>query len=280
MTAIGAIIDVLSVVSNITYQELLLINQLNNFFNFDHNVFLLDSSVDANRFIRIREDKNFTPQSLFIFQSADNFTNLESLKEIKAKNIFLILAPKCVSFQRNVNLLGQVKTIQRLNIQMKIGVFFSHTDSKEDKQELLQWCWNNRIINIFVATYSSSRMLNVFTYNPFGTSEIINVTGSQTFDTFFLSQRSNFQEHQFVMGEGQIEKRTVKLWQALLHVMNATVRIDNDTNQFWEHPSNSTIDFMSGLFLNNPAKRRKFNLYPMMFNSMVRIYFFSLYYLC
>lgn len=274
MTTICAIIDLLSIVSNTTTQELLLINQLNSFFNFDHNVFLLDSSIEVNRFIRTSDAIEFTPQSLFIFQSADNFTELKSFKEKTSKNTFLIIASKTVSFPRNLNLFSQVKQIQKLQLQMKIGVFFSHNTSRADIQEVFKWSWKNRIINIFVATYGSTpeRLLNVFTLNPFGTFEILNVTSSTTFDKFFLSQQSNFQQYPLRIGRGPIEKRSVKLWDAVIRVMNASLIITNDTDLILSIRLNSTIDYLPGLFVNNPlsAISRKYNLYPMNVNSMVR----------
>lgn len=47
------IFNILSIV-NSQHREVVLISELNSFFNFDHNVFLLDSSAEINRFINTK----------------------------------------------------------------------------------------------------------------------------------------------------------------------------------------------------------------------------------
>lgn len=85
------------------YQELKLISDLNNYFNFDHNIFLLDSSADKIRFITSTPQ---TPQSLYDFNN-DNFTsNLELLTEIKSKNtLTIIVVPGISGLDKNFWLL-------------------------------------------------------------------------------------------------------------------------------------------------------------------------------
>ncbi len=54
-------------------QELILINQLNQFFDFDHNIFLVDSTLDPHRYVNIlslttvSEHGKYTPQSVYIY---------------------------------------------------------------------------------------------------------------------------------------------------------------------------------------------------------------------
>lgn len=186
------------------YHEQKLISELNNFFNFDHNIYLFDSSAHIDRFINTRGSGNFTPQSLYVFKSADdNITDWDSLQQTMSKNTFVIVVPRSVNFELNLYVLTRLKEVQRLQINLKIGIFFPHIASSEDLQDLFKWSWKQQIINIFAATHSHSEelipepeaSLNIFTYNPFGTFDVINVTGSEAYDKYFLSQYSNFQQY-------------------------------------------------------------------------------------
>lgn len=172
---IGGIVNLLSIVRP-EYQEIELISKLNSYFNVDHNIFLLDSSTNINGFINTKAQQEYTPQSLYVFKiGADNITGFHTLKEINSKNSFMIVVSESANFDINVNLLTQIKRIQRLKINMKIGMFFSKTASIDDLHKLFVWCWMNRIINIF-ATFnscsernhvlSSEQLLNIFTFNP------------------------------------------------------------------------------------------------------------------
>ncbi len=210
------------------YQEQQLISELNKYFQFDHNIYLLEKSVDTNHFIDTRGQKEFTPTSLFFFENINgNITGMESLRNVKTKKTFLIVSPVSSKFQSNFNLLNHVKTIQQLQIKMRIGLSFREVASSLDLQKLFEWSWSSRIINIFAATYSptadnqsrsSGDVLNIFTYNPFGKFNVINVTVNDSFDNFFLKQNCNFQQHPIRV----IRRRTDYFWPIALHVMNAT----------------------------------------------------------
>lgn len=72
---------------------------------------------------------------------------------------------------------------------MKIGLFFRHTVYSADLRKIFEWFRRQRIVNIFAATYpeviqesGENRSFSVFIYNPFGTFEIINITGSASFN--------------------------------------------------------------------------------------------------
>lgn len=193
------------------YQELELISQLNNFFIFDHNVFLLDSSTDFDRYILTKsiglnsttnDGYKDTPKSIYIFQVLENnITGLENLVEIKSKNTFLIIALGSSNFERNLQFLTQVKLIKRLNINMKIGMFFSDISSSDNVQQLFTWCWNNHIVHIFTAFYSNSEQIeglamerfNVYRFNGFGT-DAINVT-HLSYENYFPSKLFNLQQY-------------------------------------------------------------------------------------
>lgn len=91
MTGIVIIISSLCIVC-VVCQELKLISELNNFFNFDHNIFLFDASAHLNRFITTEIHGTFTPQTLYVLESVDgNITGLDSLTEVKSKNTFMVV---------------------------------------------------------------------------------------------------------------------------------------------------------------------------------------------
>lgn len=215
------------------HDELKLLSQLNNFFNFDHNIFLIHSSVDTGRFmISTRGPGHLipTPQSLYLFKSTDDnsITGLENVKKIWSKNTFVIVVPRNTEFKSNILLLVRVKEIQRLQDNMKIGIFFTNIASSEDFLQLFKWCWSEQIINIFAVTQTEviqgsnpEKSLNIFTFNPFGTFDVINVTGSELYDRFFLSQYSNFQRYSYSTKQYMYETDK-KFWHTLFGVMNAS----------------------------------------------------------
>lgn len=209
-----------------------LIIRLNEFFGFDHNIYLFHSSIDINRFIHWTEKwHSTTPQSVYVFHNTnDNVTGLESIKKIRSKNTFLIVVPECGGFKCNINLLKQLKNIQYMQVSMKIG-FFYNTDTapgSEDLDQLFKWSWEKFIINIFIAThslYNDDRGLHIFTYNPFGMFKVNNVTDSKSFGNYFLSQLSNFQQYPFLTStDDHIDDREYNrnLWDTVVGLMNAT----------------------------------------------------------
>lgn len=254
------------------YQELKLIRQLNNFYNFDHNVFLLDKSVDANRFIN-KELRDVTPQTLYIFENiGDNITGLETLKALESKITLLIIVSGDNRFENITNLLNQVKKIQQLQINMKIGIFFPQIDSSVDELwKVFDWSWQNKIINIFAATYSYSEFtecfLNVFTYNPFGTFTVFNITGSVAYENFFISQTTNFKQHTVLLGAPFNYYNNKKLWLTVFRVMNASYKVvQNNYTTISEFFENG-IDFVPRIFFNERPK--DLNMYPIDMIPMV-----------
>ncbi len=70
-------------------REVNLIHAMNNFFNFDHNLFFLDQLVDINRFISTKwHDDNNTPRSIHVFDGdGGNISSSASVVKISSKNI-------------------------------------------------------------------------------------------------------------------------------------------------------------------------------------------------
>lgn len=266
---IPTIFNLLSTV-RLQYKEVALLGQLNSFFGFDHNIFLLDSSIDHNRYIATdcENDGHYTPQSLYIFGLAkSNVTGSESLNEIRSKNTFLIVVLAHSNFESNLKLLARVKEIQRLNKQVKIGVFFSHIDSIDSVRELFVWCWQHRILNVFSAGYflndqeRAAESLNVFKFNPFGAFAVINVT-TQSLANYFPNKFSNFQRHplRVPIVDTPILYYDFKLWKIVIDKLNASfVMIRLNSSMPPSQVINGDIDVIPHLHAVDVNR----NVYPM-----------------
>lgn len=264
---ITAIINLLSL-THINYREQELVSELNSFFNFDHNIFLTVPSVDINCFINVRSDRD-TPRSLHIFGAVqDNLTISDALTDINSKNTFCIVAAGRAYIENDDGrLLSRIKEIQRLQIKMKLGLFLSETISSFDVQKMFEWFWTHRIVNIFIASQSSEGdSLNIFTFNPFGTFVVINVTGTKSLNNLFPSQQSNFQQYQLQVKwmKAKTQECDASLWQDFVFpVLNASFTknyVDYTANRS-ELYENGTLDIFAGLsFMNDQPF---LNIYPM-----------------
>lgn len=243
------IISLLSIVCN-EYQELTLIDELNSLYNFDHNVFLLDSSADVNCFINARPWKVNVPQSVYIFSARDNVTETEMLT-INSKYTLMIVVPENSTFENNLNLLHQMKDIrkvkERLEVNVKIGIFFPGFVSRDDHLKLFRWCKEHLIINIFAASYTHPnapqestpwRLLNIFTYHPFGTFDLINAT--DTYKNSFPSQNSNFRQHKLRVTKS-LYSFDEAMWSTIFRLMNASYI---EVNNKYTEPSEA---FLNGI---------------------------------
>lgn len=214
--------------------EHVLINQLNHYHKFDQNVFLLDDSVDLNRFINVSHASTiqlleFTPQCLYFFENVyNNKRALETFTVTKSKNTLLIVSPGNTNFNGSLMLLTTIKGIQRLNIDMKIGVIFSDIVLTEDLIQFLEWFWKHQIINIFIAFDSfgsrtapvRDHFLDIFHFNILG--NLVNVSGSESFRSLFPHEETlNFQQHPLRLTTAALVSDQ-NLWRAISQVLNAT----------------------------------------------------------
>lgn len=249
-------------------QEVKLIGELNNFFNFDHNVFLLESSVDINNFM----NSGSYPQSLFVFENSfGNITGLDGLQKISSKNTFIIVALQSTTFDENEQLLEHIKTIHRYDINMKIGIFFQQFTSMDDLRKLFQWCKSNQIVHVFAAAYplyealevpNHQILLNIFTFHPFQTFKVMNVTNCVTYKEFFPSLNFNFHKQKLRLSHfGTIVD--VRFWSEALRLMNASILLLKDVNyvEVREY-SKYEIDVIPAL-----RSLEEFVMYPMMMIS-------------
>ncbi len=232
-----------------------LIFELNKYFNFDHNLFILDSSADINHFITINRRNEFTPKSLYVFNGATQRIAIRTM----SKNTFMVVAPKCCDVEINSTLLQQVKRIQRFQTTMKIGLFFHQAVSTEKLRKWFEWCRGNLIVNIFAATYSNvtiepehDLLLNIFTFDPFGPFSVINVTDSKTLNNLFPSLKSNFRGHELRLGYELKWITNIELWTLVFKMMNAsyTLAEHNFTILYDEH-FDFAIDILPRYFSQN-----------------------------
>ncbi len=145
-----------------------LIHRLNEFFCFDHNIFLLNSGKDVNRHVRVN-DKNETPKTVFIY--GHNYLNiergtqrrqLEALTTTSSKNSFVIVVVAgSIEFRNDTEILDVVIAIRQLMVSVKIGFFIENNNniSMENVLQLLfEWSLLNGIVNIFVHFTLTLRM--------------------------------------------------------------------------------------------------------------------------
>ncbi len=232
--AITTIVNLLS-----TYHpEQMLIGKLNSFFNYDHNVFILvDGSEDIrNHFINTSTTehlKEYTPQTMFVVNSANgNFTELENFTDIQSKHALVAVILQRIS-ERNEStesaIINRIMKLQSSRQRLHIGLFFQQFVGEEYLLKLFQWCWERGIINIFAATNAieeaSVGSLNIFTFNPFGTFQVINVSADE--QNIFLNQNSNFQQYpiRVYVYTYEIRPSDEKLWLTVHELFNSTVKI-------------------------------------------------------
>ncbi len=238
VTKILKIINLLSAVVYCHQQhqnfEVNLIDRLNEFFGFDHNLFLLDSLSDRSRYIPTDDDGNGTTQTVYIFDEnldTEQSTQLEMLKAITSKKTFLIIVGESSEFGKNQQLRVLVKSIRRLQVNVKIGVFFARrVNSMDNIKSLFQWSWSVGITNIFCSFQSifddaESSSFNVVSFNPFRTFDLINVTVSASLQNFFPDKVPNYQQDLLrfanVRGAG-VSSLELKFWRTVVHVFNAS----------------------------------------------------------
>lgn len=231
--AIESIISLMAMVMGAQHQEMELISELNNYFNFDHNIFWLHSSAHIAHFVDTSQRGQLPPKSLSIFQNA---TDLRTVK-LSSKNALLIVAPETSKPESNINVLGEILRLQQSQSGLHVGYFFKNFPLQDDLYKFFEKCWRSGILNIFASFFTYPRdsqgLLNVFTYNPFGRFALINVTSRQcncrSIDKVFLKQNSNFQQNRIVFSQYDNFPSSKMLWTTVLSVMNASIITSNRT---------------------------------------------------
>lgn len=170
------------------YRELNLISRLNNFYGFDHNIFLVDSLSNLNQYISIEMIN--TARTVFTFdQHFESKGSLSRWKETINRNIFVIIvAQESKLMENDTQLLYWVKAIGIKG--RKVGVFFRSSVLIDTVQNLFLWTWRAGIVNIFCGFYASnnkdsSSTFSAFRFDPFGTFGLIDLTNEETVQNYF-----------------------------------------------------------------------------------------------
>lgn len=228
----------ISMVFSLNY-EVELIDRLNDFYNFDHNLFFLDDKTDSSRYISSKTATSL-PKTIYVFDDSylesSKVTLLEHRPATTSKNNFLIVVARDLQLGIMSRLLMRIVEICQLEKNVKIGLFFTNA-SIDSVEKLLQWSGSVGIGNIFCAFYTES--FNVFRFNPFGKFELINVT-SESVQNYFPNNLPNYHKYplRLALVDGwDVRYHDVKFWDTVADVINASklvisvAEVDTETNR-------------------------------------------------
>ncbi len=283
--------NIISTILNLTHltfpairvpsKEFNLINQLNEFFDFDHNIFLLDSTLDPSRYVSIlsptfdSEHGKYTPQSVYTFDNSpgSNFTDIRmiNLDEITSKNTFLIVAVENLDFDINSTIMSEIRRIRSLQIitNIKVGVFVrNEVTSMDIIEQLSEWSWNIGIVNIFFAFFTIDEVNAVFRYEwSFESIDLINVTESDSLQNYFRDKIPNFHQHpiRFLQLSRYVTPYFVKnLWLTVVRIFNASMSITYITEANYYHRG-----LQQDVFLRERVLSENIQIYPHRMANMV-----------
>lgn len=261
-----------------------LISKLNHYFDFDHNIFLEDSPSNIARYL----DTNCeTPRTIHVFKSVQE-GNIPSITQILSKNTFLIAILGSSTIEQNYDFLQYVNTIQRIPISMKIGVFFRQVTSIDNVRILFTWCKEHHVANVFAAfpyihedtqhieVEIDELEINIFTFDPFGVGDMINVTTASTYEDLFPSLKPNFHQHPLRISVPFDEYVYEKpYWSTIFQQMNASYEIDKNWTYWQNNPYDVEEHFRNGIDVltlwSEPRNERDLRLYPLSVISFIII---------
>lgn len=206
--------------------EVNLINRLNNFFNFDHNIFIMDPSEDYTQYI---PESNFTTHTIYVFDPRSDSNNgshpavlwTQFIKN-RGQRTFLIVVTKENSFHTNSSLLDRVREIRRVVLNVKIWVIFTgNATSLTIAEQLFRWSWNNGIVNIFCSFHALS--LNVVRFDPFVTFDLINLTNSESLGSYFPDKKPNYRNDSIYFTQLYGNKFERSFWGSVCDAVNASM---------------------------------------------------------
>lgn len=264
------------------YQELKLISELNDYYKFDHNIFLFDSTVDFSRFIG---PKSITPQTVHVFKNIDSgevsgMSISETWKDTgpTSKNIFVIVVLGGIEFERNLYLLNEMNTLYR-QIDIKVGIFFPYIVTDDDVlKSLHDWLMQESIVYFFAAIPTEvvegsnrKKSLNVFTSNN-GSFDVVSGTDGEiphngSFEKNIFLVSSKFPLYSFVFEERLVglwqtkSSSDEKFWAAVLRDMNVST-MNNPTQIYFNQDPFDCGD---------PSYVRGGDLYPIYFIKNVHL---------
>lgn len=206
-----------------------LINGLSDFYNFDHHIYLIDSSADLNLWFPSSSQLNgIIPRTVY---TVDKLSERIVHMAIPAKNAFLVVV---VGDLTSPQLLLHIKTIRGHHINVRNGIFLTkNITSLTSVEKLLRKSCMDDIVNIFVAFHLSvgkdkPSSFNVFKYDPFRAIGLINVTRSESFRDYFSDSTPNYQKQplrftEFLkIGVRFFDKH---FWETVVSVFNASMSL-------------------------------------------------------
>lgn len=117
---------------------------------------------------------------------------------------------------------------------------------------------------------SFSGHLNIFTYNPFGTFHLTNVTSCEAYDNFFLKQNANFHKHpiKFLWLKLRSAQSDMNVWSTVIQMVNASgthvVEKNSIDPQSFRH---DTVDITANIY--RLSYQVNYYLYPMRMNEAI-----------
>lgn len=255
---ITTVVNLLAALNSQREREI--ITKVNEFFDVDQNIFLLESSVDADRFVSCEHMRHYCPpQSLITWQLLnDAVTTPKTISEVKSKSTFLVVGvDNEFEFSRSEILFQRVMEIHRLNVDTRTGLFFTQHIEEHDVRSIFEWCWNHQIVQIFIAFPSSDgKESSIFHYDPLGMFKVIKVADTESSENYFPSQTSNFNGHPIRLGiyeniwlfQYTAENQRIggpdgKLWKVLLQHLNASFTVViAERDKLWQMLEANDID--------------------------------------
>ncbi len=267
----------------IDHQEMALIDELNGFFGFDQNIFLFETSPSAyyHRYVhplskdKVNNHTMYVPQTILYFDSITQINQQTMLKEVTSKNTFLIVVVDGYNYQfpGESKLLHEIVRIRDLKINLKVGVFFTHSiRSMDNIRSFFRWCWQVKIFNIFSAFYydgdaNVKSQLNIFNYNPFSTFDMINVTGSMSSPRkYFPDNVPNFLKHPLrltKLKELNFTLHESAFWLTVIQKFNATVTLIERNGKNLSEADEDALPYILAI------SERYFCLYPHWISHLV-----------
>lgn len=245
------------------HDSLDLINRLNDFYRFDHLIFLTDSSIHLNRWIPFDSGTQFTPQSIY---TSDGLSKQTANSTLTSRNTFLVAVVDELSFDNESTLLTQIKEIRSPIVNLKVGVFFvRNITSLRVIEKLFRRSWSVGIVNIFIAFHMNGQNggpspLNIFKCDPFDDFALINLTKSESLRDYFSDGNPNYRKHPLRLVNireyhtSPVEKQ---IWNVVRRVFNTSLSMKHINHGQWDR--NSRQDFLANSL---EQRAHKVCLYP------------------
>lgn len=266
------------------------VEQLNDFYKFDHNILLFNDPVHM---LQDGIYDNGIPKTILLLNNDNN--NEQSYQHIAlsgGKNciLFVFTSGSSSTEEKFLNDAERqaINVISYWNVKIKIGFIVAAQVTYEDRlkflKQIFSWSWSKLIVDVFVLHLDNDHNL-VYTYSPFRSNEIIQVEPTELW-MYFQDKSSNLFGHQlhvsFIYEDASIrytkngfESRDGKMCEYILNGLNATYRVtfrENITLGYYEKRiKNGSIDFTPRRYelLNITDPESRIYTYPVTIDSVI-----------